>query len=55
MAVSTSAVGLSEAGSEVGSITYTVGDETIAVPLELTDTIDDPGAQWRLTHPAELF
>jgi D-alanyl-D-alanine carboxypeptidase (penicillin-binding protein 5/6) len=55
MAVSTSAVGLSEAGSEVGSITYTVGGETIAVPLELTDTIDDPGAQWRLTHPAELF
>ena len=29
--------------------------QTIAVPLELTDTIDDPGAQWRLTHPAELF
>lgn len=48
-------VTLIAAGSEVGSLSFTVGTRTIEVPLELESGIDDPGAWWRLTHPAELF
>ena len=55
MDLSTESIGLSKAGTEVGSLTFTVGDDTISVPLELTDSLEDPGAEWRLTHPAELF
>lgn len=46
---------LANAGTEVGALRYTVGDRTLEVPLELTATVDDPGAWWRLTHPLELF
>lgn len=42
-------------GDKVGKLTFTVGTKTIIVPLTLAETIDDPGAEWRLTHPAELF
>lgn len=55
MTMTTDTIGLTAAGTEVGSLTYTVGDDTISVPLELTDSLDDPGAEWRLTHPGELF
>jgi len=55
MDVAAESVGLEPAGTDAGSLTFTVGDETIAVPLELSDSIDDPGAEWRLTHPALLF
>jgi len=42
-------------GDDIGVLTFTVGSETIEVPLELDATIDDPGPGWRLSHPAELF
>jgi D-alanyl-D-alanine carboxypeptidase (penicillin-binding protein 5/6) len=48
-------VTLDEAGTAVGSLSFSVGTRTIDVPLELTSEIDDPGAWWRLTHPGELF
>lgn len=42
-------------GEDVGSLNFTVGTSTIEVPLELEETIDDPGPGWRLSHPTELF
>ena len=48
-------VQLADAGTPVGSLRFTVGDRTLEVPLELSSTIDDPGAMWRLSHPLELF
>lgn len=43
------------AGTDVGTATFTVGDERVTVTLELDATIDDPGPWWRLSHPAELL
>ena len=48
-------VGLGTKGDDVGMATYTVGDETFTVPLELGATISDPGPLWRLTNPGALF
>lgn len=48
-------VTLEDAGVDVGKLSFSVGDRTMEVPIELTATIDDPGAWWRLTHPDELF
>lgn len=48
-------VTLGAKGEDIGMLNFTVGDETIAVPLELDATIDDPGPGWRLSHPTELF
>lgn len=48
-------VTLENSGVDVGKLTFAVGGRTIEVPIELTTTIDDPGAWWRLTHPDELF
>ena len=48
-------VTLEAAGTEVGSLSFTVGTKTVEVPLKLESEIDDPGAWWRLTHPTELF
>jgi len=48
-------VGLGAKGDDVGEATYTVGDETFTVPLELGTSITDPGPFWRLTNPAALF
>ena len=42
------------AGDEVGTVTWTVGTETLTVPLVLDGAIDPPDAWWRLTHPLEL-
>lgn len=41
-------------GSTVGSVTYTVGEDAVKVPLVLDGSLSDPGAWWRLTHPGEL-
>ena len=41
-------------GDEVGTVTWTVGTETLTVPLLLDGTIEPPDAWWRLTHPGEL-
>ncbi|GAA3744951.1 hypothetical protein GCM10022239_20690 [Leifsonia bigeumensis] len=40
-----------EAGQEVGSVTFTVGDRTVTVPLALDTALEGPGLWWRLTHP----
>jgi serine-type D-Ala-D-Ala carboxypeptidase (penicillin-binding protein 5/6) len=48
-------VTLGQPGAAVGSLHFTVGTTKVEVPLQLAGEIDDPGAWWRLTHPAELF
>ena len=55
MDVAAESLGLEPAGTEAGSVTFQVGDDQISVPLELSDALTDPGAEWRLTHPALLF
>ncbi len=42
-------------GAEVGAATFTAGDKTFVVPVDLDDAIDDPGFWWRITHPGELL
>lgn len=53
--IETADVALGEAGSPVGTVTFTVAERTIIVPLLLDRVIDDPGPWWRLTHPDRLF
>jgi D-alanyl-D-alanine carboxypeptidase (penicillin-binding protein 5/6) len=53
--VETDPVRLGDAGSTVGSATFTAGAHTITVPLVLSAALTDPGPGWRLTHPGELF
>lgn len=48
-------VTLGAKGTDVGMLNFTVGTESISVPLELESSIADPGPGWRLSHPAELF
>lgn len=55
LAANVDEVGLAEAGDDVGSLVFTVGPQTVTVPLLLSATIDDPGPWWRLTNPAALF
>lgn len=38
-------------GQEVGSVTFTVADASVTVPLALDAELGDPGPWWRLTHP----
>jgi D-alanyl-D-alanine carboxypeptidase (penicillin-binding protein 5/6) len=38
-------------GQQVGSVTFTVADESVSVPLALDGELGDPGPWWRLTHP----
>jgi D-alanyl-D-alanine carboxypeptidase (penicillin-binding protein 5/6) len=42
-------------GSDVGSVTFTAGQQTVTVPLVLDRTIDDPGPWWRLGNPFALL
>jgi D-alanyl-D-alanine carboxypeptidase (penicillin-binding protein 5/6) len=39
------------AGSDVGSLVFTVGAKTVTVPLKLDATIDEPDLWWRLSNP----
>ncbi|MFD1713493.1 D-alanyl-D-alanine carboxypeptidase family protein [Amnibacterium flavum] len=39
------------AGTQVGTVTFTVGDETIDVPLTLAASIDAPDFWWRVSNP----
>jgi D-alanyl-D-alanine carboxypeptidase (penicillin-binding protein 5/6) len=48
-------VRIAEAGSPVGEVVFTAGQNTVTVPLLLSGPITDPGPGWRLTHPGELF
>lgn len=38
-------------GQKIGSVTFTVADESVRVPLALDGELGDPGPWWRLTHP----
>ncbi|MBN9607035.1 MAG: D-alanyl-D-alanine carboxypeptidase [Actinomycetales bacterium] len=46
---------LGDDGDPVGSVTITVGPDTVTVPLELDGELDDPGPWWRLGHPGLAF
>ena len=46
---------LAKAGTDVGSLVFTAGAQSVTVPLTLSATIDDPGPWWRLSNPGELF
>ncbi|KQX06959.1 MULTISPECIES: D-alanyl-D-alanine carboxypeptidase family protein [unclassified Leifsonia] len=48
------AVQAADDGDTVGSLTFTVGTQTVEVPLVLMGSIDGPDAGWRLSHPGEL-
>lgn len=48
-------VKVAKSGAEVGSVTFTAGDQTVEVPLLLDQALTDPGPWWRLTNPSELF
>jgi serine-type D-Ala-D-Ala carboxypeptidase (penicillin-binding protein 5/6) len=50
--VETQRVGVAAVGTQVGTVTYTVGSGTsVVVPLGLSKSIADPGPWWRLTNP----
>lgn len=53
--VTSSTVAVGRAGTNVGRVTFTVGQKSIEVPLELATTVADPGPVWRLSHPAALL
>ncbi|MCU1416045.1 MAG: D-alanyl-D-alanine carboxypeptidase [Schumannella sp.] len=53
--VSADPVRIEAAGSDVGQVVFSAGDQSITVPLVLSTAITDPGPGWRLTHPGELF
>ena len=53
--VTASAIGLTTRGASVGSATIIAGNQKLSVPLALSGSIADPGAGWRLLHPAELL
>jgi serine-type D-Ala-D-Ala carboxypeptidase (penicillin-binding protein 5/6) len=53
--IQTRKVSLSKSGTDVGSLNFAVGSQTVSVRLTLERAIVDPGPGWRLTHPAELF
>lgn len=55
VAVHTGTVATATTGAQVGTATFTVGDQSVAVDLKLDHAINDPGAWWRLTHPALLL
>jgi serine-type D-Ala-D-Ala carboxypeptidase (penicillin-binding protein 5/6) len=50
-----SRVVLAKKGHPTGTATFTMTGHTVSVPLELSRTISDPGAGWRLTHPGQLL
>jgi D-alanyl-D-alanine carboxypeptidase (penicillin-binding protein 5/6) len=48
-------VQLGRAGDDVGEVSFTIGiGSPVTVPLELQDTLADPGPAWRMGHPGEL-
>ncbi|GAA1218830.1 D-alanyl-D-alanine carboxypeptidase [Rhodoglobus aureus] len=48
-------VRLTDAGASAGVVYVRIGTESIEIPLEFSDEIDDPGVWWRLTNPQSLF
>jgi D-alanyl-D-alanine carboxypeptidase (penicillin-binding protein 5/6) len=54
-AVDMPTVTLADDGDAAGSVVYTVGEQTITVPLVVDGALDDPGPAWRLSHPGLAF
>lgn len=54
IAVQSDPIQLATAGTVVGSITFTAGEQTVIIPLAVDSTISDPGSEWRLTNPGVL-
>jgi len=52
--VSAPDIRLAARGEEAGEAVFTVGKNTITVPLAFSATTEDPGAGWRLLHPFGL-
>lgn len=48
-------VSSADAGTRVGTATYTVADSVVEVPLVLADPLEDPGPAWRLGNPSLAF
>lgn len=42
-------------GAEIGEATFTAGERTVELPLELSSALADPGAGWRLVNPVALL
>lgn len=53
--VSMNPIATGAAGSQVGTMTFVAGLETVEVPVELGGTIEEPDEWWRLSHPFELL
>jgi D-alanyl-D-alanine carboxypeptidase (penicillin-binding protein 5/6) len=53
--VTTDDIAVVESGTGVGSVSFVAGTQQVDVPLVTTESIEDPGAGWRLAHPGELF
>lgn len=54
-AVHVDPVGVAQAGAAVGTLSITVEQELIEVPLVTDADMDDPGPFWRLGNPGLLF
>jgi len=53
--VETQRIGVAAIGTQVGTVTYTIGSGTkVVVPLGLSKAIADPGPWWRLSNPGGL-
>ncbi|WP_341951898.1 D-alanyl-D-alanine carboxypeptidase [Salinibacterium sp. TMP30] len=46
---------LTGAGTSAGVVHVLIGTESIDIPLEFSEEVDDPGPWWRLTNPQILF
>jgi serine-type D-Ala-D-Ala carboxypeptidase (penicillin-binding protein 5/6) len=53
-AVDARPVPLADEGDTVGTLDFTVGADTVSVPLVLDTALTDPGLGWRLTNPGGL-
>ena len=54
---SASKVQLGRSGDEVGMVSFIIGTQAphrITVPLELSQSLTDPGPAWRMSHPGAL-
>ena len=48
-------VRLARKATRVGAVTFTVGTQTVTVPLALDHNVEDPGPWWRLGNPFALL
>jgi D-alanyl-D-alanine carboxypeptidase (penicillin-binding protein 5/6) len=53
--MTTKSVTTGSGGTNVGTITWKAGPETVTAPLDLQGDIRPPSDWWKLTHPADVF